>query len=290
MFGENHAHIFMNAVNYKEAVKCHENGVQEQVIRAHFQAYQEKGITFVRDGGDDLHVSERAREIAGEYGIDYRTPLFAIHKKGHYGKIVGRGFENMKEYAKLVRKVKDLGGDFIKIMTTGIMDFATDGSVTETALEKEEVREMVHIAHEEGLAVMSHTNGAKAVADAVEAGADSIEHGNYVDEDTLKLMAQSSVVWVPTITVVKNLIGCGRFSDEVLNTIWETGSQNIRRGYELGVQMALGSDAGAYLVPHGQGLLDELACFQEILGEEKDLFFRLSEGEKLIREKFKKRY
>ena len=54
--------------------------------------------------------------------------------------------------------------------------------------------------------------------------------------------------------------------------------------------MALGSDAGAYLVPHGQGLLDELACFQEILGEEKDLFFRLSEGEKLIREKFKKRY
>ena len=149
---------------------------------------------------------------------------------------------------------------------------------------------MVHIAHEEGLAVMSHTNGAKAVADAVEAGADSIEHGNYVDEDTLKLMAQSSVVWVPTITVVKNLIGCGRFSDVVLNQIWETGSQNIRRGYELGVQMALGSDAGAYLGPHGQGLLDELACFQEILGEEKDLFFRLSEGEKLIREKFKKRY
>ena len=41
---------------------------------------------------------------------------------------------------------------------------------------------MVYIAHEEGLAVMSHTNGAKAVADAVEAGADSIEHGNYVDE------------------------------------------------------------------------------------------------------------
>lgn len=290
MFGENHAHIFMNAINYKEAVKCHEKGVQEQVIRTHFQAYKEKGITFVRDGGDYLHVSERARELADEYGIEYRTPLFAIHKKGHYGKIVGCGFESMKEYADLVYRVKSMGGDFIKIMTTGIMDFATDGSITETALEKEEVREMVHIAHEEGLAVMSHTNGAKAVEDAVEAGVDSIEHGNYVDEDTLKLMAQSQVVWVPTITVVKNLMGCGRFSDEVLKKIWETGSRNIRRGYELGVQMALGSDAGAYLVPHGQGLLDELACFQEILGEKKDLFFRLSEGEKFIREKFKKRY
>lgn len=290
MFGENHAHIFMNAVNYKKAVKCHEQGVDEQIIRAHFQAYQDKGITFVRDGGDYLHVSEKAREIAGEYGITYRTPLFAIHKNGHYGKIVGRGFDNMKEYASLVRTVKSMGGDFIKIMTTGIMDFDTDGSVTETSLCGQEVKEMVHIAHEEGLAVMSHTNGAEAVAVAVLAGADSIEHGNYVDEDTLKLMAESEVVWVPTITVVKNIIGCGRFSDEVLNKIWDAGSKNIRMGYELGVKMALGSDAGAYLVPHGQGLLDERGCFQEILGDKADLEKRLLEGEEIIRKKFKKRY
>lgn len=290
MFGENHAHIFMNAVNYREAVKCHEQGVDEQIIRAHFQAYQEKGITFVRDGGDDLHVSEKAREIAREYGITYYTPLFAIHKNGHYGKIVGRGFDNMKEYAHLVQTVKSMGGDFIKIMTTGIMDFATDGSVTETALPGWEVKEMVHIAHEEGLAVMSHTNGAEAVADAVQAGADSIEHGNYMDEDTLKLMAESQAVWVPTITVVKNILGCGRFSDEVLNKIWEAGSRKIRRGYELGVNMALGSDAGAYLVPHGQGLLDEWSCFQEILGDKTDLETRLLEGEAIIRKKFKKRY
>lgn len=290
MFGENHAHIFMNAVNYKKAVKCHEQGVDEQIIRAHFQAYQDKGITFVRDGGDYLHVSEKAREIAGEYGITYRTPLFAIHKNGHYGKIVGRGFDNMKEYASLVQTVKSMGGDFIKIMTTGIMDFDTDGSVTETALCGQEVKEMVHIAHEEGLAVMSHTNGAEAVAVAVLAGADSIEHGNYVDEDTLKLMAEFEVVWVPTITVVKNIIGCGRFSDEVLNKIWDAGSKNIRMGYELGVKMALGSDAGAYLVPHGQGLLDEWGCFQEILGDKTDLEKRLLEGEEIIRKKFKKRY
>ena len=137
---------------------------------------------------------------------------------------------------------------------------------------------------------MSHTNGAEAVAVAVLAGADSIEHGNYVDEDTLKLMAESEVVWVPTITVVKNIIGCGRFSDKVLNKIWDAGSKNIRMGYELGVKMALGSDAGAYLVPHGQGLLDEWGCFQEILGDKADMEKRLLEGEEIIRKKFKKRY
>ena len=74
MFGENHAHIFMNALDYHQAVKDHEKSPDERLIRAHFKAYQEKQISFVRDGGDHLHVSYKAREIAPEYGIDYRTP------------------------------------------------------------------------------------------------------------------------------------------------------------------------------------------------------------------------
>ena len=288
MFGENHAHIFMNGVNYKEAVRTHEKAPDEQVIRRHLEAYQKKGVTFLRDGGDALHVSEETRRIAPEYGIDYRSPVFAIHKNGHYGSIVGRGFADLREYAALVREVKKNHGDFIKIMTTGIMDFDTDGSVTGTPLAKAEVREMVHIAHEEGFAVMAHTNGARAVLEAVLAGVDSIEHGNYVDEEALQALADSDTVWVPTITVVKNMIGCGRYSDQVLNAIWETGKKNIQRGYELGVQFALGSDAGAYLVPHGQGILDEWRCFQEILGDTPQVREHLQMGEETIRRKFKK--
>lgn len=288
MFGENHAHIFMNALDYRQAVKDHEKAPDEKLIREHLKAYQEKNVSFVRDGGDYLGVSQKAREIALEYGIDYRTPIFAIHKKGHYGGIVGRAFETMKEYAALVREVKKEGGDFIKIMTTGIMDFDTDGSITGTVLPFEEVREMVHIAHEEGFSVMSHTNGARAVKEAAMAGADSIEHGNYADEEALKIMAEKGTIWVPTITVVKNLIGKGRFSDQVLLQIWEKGKMNIRKGYELGVNLALGSDAGAYLVPHGQGILDEWACFREILGDKEDLKERLLRGEYLIQGKFRK--
>lgn len=288
MLGENHAHIFMNGVNYRQAVKEHEKGPEDSLIRSRLRAYQGKGVSFVRDGGDYLHVSERARELAQEYGIDYRTPIFAIHKKGHYGGIVGRSFDTMKEYAALVDEVKRAKGDFIKIMTTGIMDFDTDGSITGVDLKAQEVKEMVHIAHEEGFAVMAHTNGAQAVKDAVLAGVDSIEHGNYVDEECLRLMADKGTAWVPTITVVKNIIGCGRFSDKVLQSIWEKGKRNIRRGYELGVKLALGSDAGAYLVPHGQGIIDEWNCFLEILEDKDDLIDRLREGEVVIRDKFKK--
>ena len=288
MFGENHAHIFMNALDYRQAVRDHENGPDEKLIREHLKAYQKLQVSFVRDGGDYLHVSQRAREIAPEYGIDYRTPVFAIHKKGHYGGIVGRSFETMEEYASLVKEVKQEGGDFIKIMTTGIMDFDTDGTITGSALSFQEVREMVHIAHEEGFSVMSHTNGAEAVKEAALAGADSIEHGNYVDEEALNIMAERGTIWVPTITVVKNLLGKGRFSDQVLRKIWEQGKENIRKGYERGVKLSLGSDAGAYLVPHGQGILDEWSCFQEILGDKEDLREHLLEGEALIQRKFRK--
>lgn len=289
MFGENHAHIFMNGINYRAAVNRHKSGVDTEVIHEHFRAYREKGVSFVRDGGDALGVSERAREIAPQYGITYRTPIFAIHKKGHYGGIVGRPFENMKEYANLVKEVGRRGGDFIKIMTTGIMNFDTDGSVTEEPLSAQEVKEMIHIAHEEGFSVMAHTNGARAVREAALAGVDSIEHGNYVDEEAICAMKEYKTVWVPTITVVKNMIGCGRFSDEVLEKIWETGSLNIQKGYETGVQLALGSDAGAYLVPHGQGIENEWECFQEILGKNKEVTEMLLEGERKIQEKFVRR-
>lgn len=286
MFGECHAHVFMDAVNYRQAVNRHKEGVDESVIHAHFKEYQKRGITFVRDGGDRLGVSKRAREIAPEYDITYHTPIFAIHKNGHYGGIVGFGFDTMKEYAELVKKVRQESGDFIKIMTTGLMDFDTDGSITGEALKREEVFEMIHIAHEEGFSVMSHTNGNQAVIDVAEAGVDSVEHGNFLNEEALCALKESQAVWVPTTTVVPNMIGCGRFRDELLVDLYERDKVSIRKGFDMGVRFALGSDAGAYRVFHGQGLLDELSRFEEIVPDKRALYERLSEGEKIIREKF----
>ena len=157
MFGECHAHALMNGVNYREAVALHREKANEEAVRQCLRAYQEAEVSFVRDGGDPYGVSELAAKLAPEYGIDYRTPIFAIHKNGHYGSIVGRGFDDMKEFYQRVKEAKETGADFIKIMTTGLLDFNNHGRVTGTPLEAEEVKEMVHIAHEEGFAVMSHT-------------------------------------------------------------------------------------------------------------------------------------
>ena len=121
MFGECHAHLIMDGLNYKEAISIHKDHVNDEVIRKHLKVYEELGIVFVRDGGDALHVSEYASKIAPQYGIDYRSPMFAIHRKGHYGRIVGCAWEDLEEYRDLIKKVKDLGGDFIKIMNSGII-------------------------------------------------------------------------------------------------------------------------------------------------------------------------
>ena len=288
MFGECHAHIIMDGVNYRRAVDMHKNGPDDQIIKAHLKAYQDKGITFVRDGGDALGVSLRAKEIAPEYGIDYRTPVFAIHKEGHYGSIVGKSFATMREFHDRVLEAKKAGADFIKIMTTGIMDFNAHGAVTGTPLDAAEVKEMVHIAHEEGMNVMSHTNGDYGVQAAVEAGVDSLEHGNYMNEDSLAMLAQSHTVWVPTLVTVRNLMGDGRYEDEVLWPIIESAKENVRKAFQLGIKVAPGSDAGAYRVLHGQGIQDEMDSFVEFLEEEKrDAVYRwLADGEAEIKKKF----
>ena len=68
----------------------------------------------------------------------------------------------MREFHQRVREAAAEGADFIKIMTTGILDFATKGHVTSEPLSREEVFAMTAAAHDAGLSVMAHVNGAQA--------------------------------------------------------------------------------------------------------------------------------
>ena len=289
MFGECHAHIFMNGTDYRKAVQTHKVQANEASVRSALEAYRKAGVTYVREGGDPYGASLLAGRLASEYGIEYRSPVFAIHKNGHYGKIVGRGFDTLKEYHQRVLEAASDGADFIKIMTTGLLDFNDDGKVTGTRVDEAEVREMVHIAHEEGFAVMSHTNGIYGTRAAIEAGVDSLEHGNYMDAETIAMLADSNTVWVPTLVTVRNLVGCGRYEDSVLNPIIHQAEVLVRLAYQKKVKVAPGSDAGAYMVPHGKGILQEWEAFRQILGDSGEVKEWLKTGEKEIRDRFKRK-
>lgn len=286
MFGECHGHIFMDGIDYRSAAARYRQGVDEADVRRKLLEYHKRKVTFYRDGGDIYGAGVFARSIAPEYGITYRTPVFAIHKNGHYGAIVGRGFDTMREYRELVREVKRQKGDFIKVMISGILDFQTDGHITGTPLAAGEMKEMIEIAHAEGFAVMAHANGARTIQAALEAGVDSIEHGNFMDEECLQAFAESQAVWVPTFVTIHNLLGSGRFSDSLIESLQRKAESALLRAYELGVTIALGSDAGAYRVLHGQGIVDEYQEFCRIFAGKDDLIKRLTFGEAKIREKF----
>ncbi|MBO7739694.1 MAG: amidohydrolase family protein [Oscillospiraceae bacterium] len=284
MLYECHAHIMLDGVSQKDAQSRHANGPDESWVRAKLEEYKAADVRYIRDGGDKFGVSVLAARIAGEYGITFRTPCFAIHRKGRYGNMLGRAYETMDEYRALVDEVKGQGGDFVKIMATGILDFNEYGKLTSEPLGEAELTEMVRIAHGEGFAVMAHCNGADNIKAAVAAGVDSIEHGFYADEQALSDLAASGTVLVPTFAPICNLIGSGLFPDDVLRRIAEQHALDLARLIYIGGAAAPGSDAGAMNVLHGVGIKDEYGYMKAAVSEDA-----LREGEGLIELLFQRR-
>lgn len=277
-----HMHMLLDGVYWRGAIARHRDAVDIAFIQKCLAKYQELGFVYLRDGGDRWGVGAKARELAPQYGITYRTPLAPLCKKGHYGAFIGKTYENFREYADLVRQQKAEGADFIKIMISGLMDFDRYGVLSEDGLPAEEIKELIHIAHEEGFAVMAHANGARTMEAAAIAGVDSIEHGAYADSDALAAMAESGTVWVPTLSTVGNLRGKGRFDEIAVQKILASALENVSKFAAMGGYLAPGTDAGAWEVPHGS--LTEYELLTETLGARTDAI--LAQGIRIIQEKF----
>ena len=277
-----HMHMILDGFDWRAAIRRHSEAPDEAWIREILRAYRDLGFRYLRDGGDRWGAGKKAREIAPEYGIRYRTPLAPLCKRGHYGGFIGSNYENMREYAALVSSAREDGADFIKIMISGLMDFDRFGILTEPGFPAGEIRELIHIAHEEGFSVMAHANGADTVIAAAEAGVDSVEHGAYLNEEALRTMREAGTVWVPTLSTVGNLRGKGRFREDAVQAILESALENVASFAEMGGLLAPGTDAGAWAVPHGS--LTEFALLESVLGEKCDAI--LNAGIAVLKEKF----
>ena len=272
-----HMHMILDGYEWKSAIARHKERPDEDFIHSVLKIYREKGYTYLRDCGDRWNAGKRARTLAKDYGITYRTPLAPLCKEDHYGAFIGLTWRTLKDYAALVEKIKAEGGDFIKIMISGLMDFDRFGVLTEEGLSALEIKELIHIAHSEGMAVSAHANGAKTVLAAAEAGIDSVEHGAYLNDEALAAMTEAGTVWVPTLSTIGNLRGKGRFSEKDVCAILASAQENLSHYRGL---VAPGTDAGAWAVPHGseteETLLREAGITQD----------RLTTGTAMIMEKF----
>ncbi len=279
-----HIHMVLDGIWYKDAIAAHAQKPREDLIAEALSRYQTLGYTWLRDGGDRWDVGVKARQMAGSYGITYRSPIFPICKQGHYGGFIGRSYATESEYVALLQEVRRRGGDFVKLMISGIMDFDRYGVLIYDPLDPAEIRKLIHIAHEEGFTVMAHANGTEAVLAAAEVKVESVEHGAYLHNEALRAMTEARTVWVPTLSAVGNLLGTGRFREDAVQSIFHSLMENVSAFAAMGGLLAPGSDAGAYAVPHGKGGETEYSHFSACLG--KDSIAILERGIHALQSRF----
>ena len=82
------------------------------------------------------------------------------------------------------------------------------GELSTPPLDAAEIKELVNIAHGEGFAVMAHASGTERVRMAALAGADTIEHGYYMDEESIKIYTKNSKIMFKSdnVTMLSNLM------------------------------------------------------------------------------------
>ena len=139
----------------------------------------------------------------------------------------------------------------------------------ETVIEPELLRDMVEYIHSKGLSVMCHVNGAANIKSAIEAGVDTIEHGLYMDEECAGMLAESDIVWVPTVAPVAALVGCDDIKQDVLKQILTEHVKMINRVWYLGGMIALGSDAGCKGAEHAEAIESEYNYLKAAINDQE---------------------
>ncbi len=161
-----------------------------------------------------------------------------------------------EEARKAVRQRYKEGSDVIKITATGgVLSNAKDGAGAH--FTEEEIKAVVTTAKDYNYKVAAHAHGAEGMKRAIRAGVTSIEHGTFMDDETIGLMKQHGTYYVPTITAGKSVADsakiAGYYPAVVAVKALETGPKiqaTFTKAYKAGVKIAFGTDAGVFM--HGK--------------------------------------
>ena len=150
------------------------------------------------------------------------------------------------------------GADLIKVMATGAMLSSETEDSRAIQFTLDELRAAVEIAHDNFKHVAAHCHALRGIHQAVEAGVDSIEHGTFADDDALRAMAAAGTVLVPTVCASELLFrdehAVATMPDHLLERMRAFNDLHVdtlRRAGELGVTLAMGTDAGTPGNHHG---------------------------------------
>jgi len=266
-FIDAHVHLALDSVDFYRCLDQWQNPpLVERRIEEELRRYLECGVVAIRDGGDGPGYAWNAKQrVAARQwlGPEIVAVREAVAREGMYGRFLGRGFRDLEHWQQVEAGFYDQGADQLKVIVTGIVNFAEYGKVGPVQWSPEELRALVRSAHRRGLKVMAHASGEEGIRRAIEAGVDSIEHGYYMTTDLLEMMLSQGIAWVPTVAPIGN---CVKYPSERhteqekenLARILEGHLTHIYKGHQMGVLIGIGTDAGAFQVPHGASFADEI--------------------------------
>jgi imidazolonepropionase-like amidohydrolase len=170
------------------------------------------------------------------------------------------------ECRKATREQIKRGADFIKINAAGgSMDLTVEGHRQEMTYE--EMAAICEEAHWAKKRVAAHAHGGQGITDAVRAGLDSVEHGLWLTEEHVDLMAQNGVFFVPTLSTHTKGMALGQEASGSSDKVWtwlvemteNVMWRSLERAKRAGVKIATGTDAGFWMF-HGENAkeLEEL--------------------------------
>ena len=214
------------------------------------------GVTSARDVGARFGINIQIAQEAASGAISGPRIIASgewFQFPGTWPAGLTRLTETPEELLLGIQEMIHRGAGLIKVGATG---FRPNGEQF-ASLSPEALDVAVRTSHEAGLKIAAHCHGFEGTRQAVEAGIDSIEHGTYVDEPTVRLMAEKGTYLVPTMStwdVRERLATQMGWSREQMADILDRKENSIasfRRALQAGVLVATGTDAGGSPARHG---------------------------------------
>ncbi len=241
----------------------------------------EAGFTTVRDLGGEPEAIYALREATAKGWIP-GPRIFAagsaLAATGGHGDVDGVKAELLELWTpdticdgpydcrRATRYAIKYGADWIKITATGgvLSDTATG---TDQQMTDDELVEIMNTAHGLGVRVAAHAHGTDGINAALRAGVDSIDHGSFLDKESISLFKKTGAFLVPTLSpgykIPATMENNPFFTDAIKQKALAASAaskQNFRLAVEAGVKIAFGTDSA--VTPHGENA-DEFAMMVE---------------------------
>jgi imidazolonepropionase-like amidohydrolase len=270
---DSHTHI-TGELGPNAIVEAVTKGAVDAAVRSTVYAKRtlEAGFTTIRnlgsDGGADVALKRAIDEgvLPGPRMWTARNTLSITGGHGDQGGLrhdltAAPTFEegivdSPEEAAKAVRYQHKFGADVIKFTATGgVLSINDSGDLQQ--FSDAEMRTIVESAHLLGMKVAAHAHGKRGMEAAIRAGVDSIEHGTYLDEETIALFRKHGAYLVPTILAGKTVEEMAKKPGLLHPSVREKAARigpliqgAFGRAWKGGVKIAFGTDSG--VSAHGE--------------------------------------